>query len=246
MAERVVNPDLKTPATAQRNWERWGAGYFVQNRWLRVVLGVSVLFNFALVGTVAKMSRDQKEFLPLVVYQHESGALEVKHYNQAIIRPNEANIQFMIGQFLKLRFERQSRYALARDYDNSRLFLDAETWTRPLEDEDTKDAIADYIAAPMSDEVQVTPTSIALLDVHVNPSAGGAIDAGKLLVEFSKTYLSPRSARDRRVKKYMLTADFHIDPTFSEEGFPINPIGLRLSTIRVIPAFETTRVKETR
>jgi len=228
MNTQARSTPLLAPLTVREQYGAIYAGALTWNRYFQWALAGAGVIILGLVLVIVRLQAQVAAVKPVFIRIDALGRSDVLTYAEATTpNPRDHELRTALRTFVVAHFSRL-RSVVTRDFHESLYFL-----SPPLQDEamrDTKKEIDAFLANSSADEVDIVVRNVKLIELDAWPHTAEVVfDAQR--------YQTGTRQRRQAADTYTLHVAFELAETSPSAYLPVNPLGLRITKMRLEQAF---------
>lgn len=212
------------------------AGALTWNRYFQWALAVAGLLIVGQQVQIYRLHDQAAHVTPVFVRIDELGRHDIVNYDAATeSRPRAHEIRTDLRRFTRLYFSR-FRSVVTRDFHESLFFLNDALGEEAMRVTKAKE-IDPFFASLAADEVDIDNVNVKLTELSTPPY--------KAEIAFDKLFYQTGTRQLRKpADTYILHVEFTLQPP-NNEWLKVNPLGVRISAMRLEPVFKPDTKPET-
>ena len=221
--------DLKSPATAARQFVAiWGAP-IVLNTWLKAICALLSLLVMVLAACLLYTTARAANVKPVVIRIDAVGRAEAVTYDAATWKPQTPELRYFLTRFVTLHYARM-RSTIARDFSDSLFFLESRLGDQLLGATGASGPVESFIQNPSADERDVEVRNVTFTQLSSPPYQAS--------VDFVTREFGPTSRQARRTDTFTAQIAFTLRESVPNSYVRVNPLGLQITQRRLDQAFD--------
>lgn len=214
-----MRAEQKTSPKARANYLEQAGDLSVTNMYLKVlslVLGIAVI---AAVGALFFAVRHYSELKPIVVRIDAVGKAEAIRYDDALHKPQEAEMRYFLSQWA-MDYYTRNHFTITTDYPRAYYFFEPTLGSNvKIEHDKTKD-VAEFMGNTLAPNTAIRIDQITLDHLSAPPYVG--------TIQFTAQQTQPYSNAVISEQKFTTTVNFMFRDTVNNKEIPINPLGMTI------------------
>lgn len=209
------------------------AGALTWNTYLARALAVAGVIIAGQQVQIYRLTERASQVKPIFVRIDELGRHDLVSYDEATeARPREHELRTALRTFVVGHFSRM-RSVVTRDFHESLYFL------KPALQEDamreTKKDIDAFLSSLSAEEIDIVVRNVKLIQLEQSPYTAEVV--------FDKLFYQTGTRQQRKpAETYTLHVSFELALAIASEYLQINPLGLRITKLRLEQAFKPDQV----